>query len=230
MNRKYFLKTVLAMSFGFVISVKSQIPELYQASAIFINKYKEKILEIIKQLKNEGSSIVKKVMNGKTYVFDPSVHYPYDGGISDHNSGYRIFFHAHRPGEYGHFHTFATDENGDLIHLVLISMNKQGEPVALATVNRWVTDDKYVKSEILRKLLDKFEMNPDLFVDKRVVEFVYNTINAYKETIYELFDERDKWIRNYVNRNYNEPFEDREYEILSYREINIFNEKHANRL
>lgn len=186
------------------------------------NDFRKRVIDIFESLKSEGSNVVKKVMNGKTYVFDPYNHYPYDGGISDKNSGYRIFFHAHRENEYGHFHTFATDENGDLVHLVLISMNEQGKPIALATVNRWVTDDKYVKADVLKKLLDNFQMDSNLFIERRVVEFVYNILNAYKEDIYEIFDERDKWISDYVNTNYNEPFEDREFEILSEKKIELF--------
>lgn len=186
------------------------------------NDFKKRVIDIIEGLRSEGSNVVKKVMNGKTYVFDPYNHYPYDGGITDEKTGYRIFFHAHRPNEYGHFHTFATDENGDLIHLVLISMDEEGRPIAIATVNRWVTDDKYVKADFLKKLLNNFQMDSKLFVEQRVVEFVYNIINAYKEAIYNLFDERDEWIKEYVNKNFSEPFEDREFEILSEKKINLF--------
>lgn len=185
------------------------------------NDFKKRVIDIIEGLRSEGSNVVKKVMNGKTYVFDPYNHYPYDGGITDEKTGYRIFFHAHRPNEYGHFHTFATDENGDLIHLVLISMDEEGRPIAIATVNRWVTDDKYVKADFLKKLLNNFQMDSKLFVEQRVVEFVYNIINAYKEAIYNLFDERDEWIKEYVNKNFSEPFEDRDYEILSERKISL---------
>ncbi|HSW54825.1 MAG TPA: hypothetical protein VLH59_07030 [Ignavibacteriaceae bacterium] len=101
-------------------------------------------------------------------------------------------------------------------------MNEEGQPIELATVNRWVTDDKYAKADILKKFLDGFQMNPELFVEKRVVEFVYNVINAYKDTINNLFDERDKWIKDYVNNNFNEPFEDREFDILSERKIDLY--------
>lgn len=64
-------------------------------------------------------------------------------------------------------------------------------------------------------------MDSNLFVERRVVEFVYNILNAYKDVIYDLFNERDNWINNYVNKNFNEPFEDREFEILSERKIDL---------
>lgn len=222
MKRRQFLKSAGIISLGLIASTKVKAASLIKHIAEAGNEFRERILVIIKELKAEGSNLVKKIMNGKKYKYDPYTHYPYDGGITDERTGYRIFFHAHRPNEYGHFHTFATDENGDLIHLVLISMNKEGEPIALATVNRWVTDDKYVKADLLKKFLDGFQINPDLFVEKRVVEFVYNLINAYKDAIYNLFDERDEWIKEYVNKNFNEPFEDRDFEILSEKKIDVF--------
>jgi hypothetical protein len=92
----------------------------------------------------------------------------------------------------------------------------------LATVNRWVTDDKYVKADVLKLLLDNFQMDSKLFVEQRVVEFVYNSLNAYKDIIYNLFEKRDEWIMDYVNKNFSEPFEDRDFEILSEKKISLY--------
>lgn len=223
-SRRNFIKQLSVLAVIGLAAANTTAKNFLQAVSKISNDFKKRVIDIIENLKAEGSNVVIKVMNGKTYVFDPYTHYPYDGGISDEKTGCRIFFHAHRPNEYGHFHTFATDEKGDLVHLVLISMDKEGRPIALATVNRWVTDDKYIKADKLRNLLDNFQMDSNLFIERRVVEFVYNILNAYKEHIYQLFDERDKWINNYVNKNFNEPFEDREYEVLSFKEINIFND------
>ncbi|MBS3944994.1 MAG: hypothetical protein KGZ42_05810 [Melioribacter sp.] len=221
MNRRKFLKAGFVLGIGIITSVK------IKATTIITNVYetavelKERIAAIILELKKEGSNLVKKIMNGKKYEYDPYVHYPYDGGIKDENSGYQFFYHIHRENEYGHFHTFATDEYGDLVHLVLISMNEKGEPIGLASVNRWVTGDKFVKADVLRKLAEKFYIEPGLFKDERIVEFVNYIFRAFKNEINELFAERDEWINNYVNTKFNEPFEDRDYEILSFKKINI---------
>lgn len=100
-------------------------------------------------------------------------------------------------------------------------MDKQGNPLALATVNRWVTGDKYVKADKLKSLSDNFFVNPDLYKDIRVVEFINNIFKAYRDEIFQLFDERDKWINNYVNNYFREPFEDRDFEILSQKTISL---------
>jgi hypothetical protein len=221
-TRRNFIKQISTIAVLGLAAANTIAATVVKTAVRIGNDFKIRVIDIIESLRSEGSNVVKKVMNGKTYVFDPYTHYPYDGGITDEKTGYRIFFHAHRPNEYGHFHTFATDENGDLIHLALISMDEEGRPIALATVNRWVTDDKYVKADVLKNLLDNFQMDSKLFVEQRVVEFVYNILNAYKDVIYNLFDERDKWIMDYVNKNFSEPFEDRDFEILSERKISLF--------
>lgn len=221
MERRKFIRTSSFLIFGLlspaVIKTASLITRAVEAS----NEFKERIILIINALKKERTNLVKKVMNGKKYKYDPYTHYPVDGGIKDENTGYQLFFHIHRENEYGHFHTFATDENGELVHLILISMSEEGKPIGLATVNRWVTGDKYVKAEVLKKLTENFYVNPSLFKDPKAVEFVNHIFKAYNGEIYQLYDERDWWITNYVNNNYHEPFEDREYEIFSEIKINL---------
>ena len=224
MKRRHFLKTGSIIILGLITVSQTKAASFITKAIEVSNDFKERIIAIIGELKIEGSNLVKKVMNGKKYEYDPYTHYPYDGGIKDENTGYQLFFHIHRQKASGHFHTPATDENEDLVHLLLISMNKQGEPIGLATVNRWVTGDKYVKADALKTLSDNYFVNPTLYKDKRVVGFVNHIFKAFKDEIHQLFIERDKWIMNYANTNYREPFEDREYEILSEKKIDLNSE------
>ena len=172
MKRRQFLKTGSILAFGLFIISKTKAASLIGNVFEAGNDFKKRIIAIVQSLKTEGSNLVKKVMDGKKYVFDPDNHYPFDGGIKDEQTGNQLFFHAHRQNEYGHFHTFAAGKNGELVHLILISMNQDGEPIGLATVNRWVTGDTYVKSDVLKILSESFYIDPNLFKDKRVVEFV----------------------------------------------------------
>ncbi len=221
MKRRYFIKTSGLLFLSLLANSKNSTQSFIKNVSEQSNKFKGQIVSIIKDLKKDGSNLVKKVMNGKKYIFDPFTHYPYDGGIKDKTTGYQLFFHAHRKNEYGHFHTFATNDKGELIHLVLISMSKEGKPIGLATVNRWVTGDKYFKADILKSFADNWFVDPSLFKDKRVVEFINNIFKSYLSEIKSLLDERDKWIKEYANKYYREPFEDRDYEVLSYTEINL---------
>ena len=219
MKRRQFFKTGFVLIAAFAASSKLTLVNAAEQTSNFVKDYKAKILEIIKNLKAEGTNLVAKIMNGKEYKFDPFTHYPYDGGIKDESTGYQLFFHAHREDEYGHFHTFATDDDGKLVHLVLISMNEKGELIGLATVNRWVTGDKFVKADKLKQLASNFYMDPSLYKDQRVIQFVNSVFKAYRNEIEAIFDERDKWINNYARKYYREPFEDRDHEILSHKKV-----------
>lgn len=221
MKRRQFVKSGFLLISGLVVNSKLAILNAAERTINIAEDYKTKILDIIRNLKKEGSDLVTKILNGKKYQFDPFVHYPYDGGIKDEQTGYQLFFHAHRENEYGHFHTFAKDNDGNLIHLVLISMNDKGELIGLATVNRWVTGDKYVKADRLKELSKTFKINPKLYKDERVIRFINYIFKAYKSEIEELFDKRDQWINNYAQTYYREPFEDREFEILSSKTISL---------
>ncbi|MBN4062139.1 MAG: hypothetical protein COA57_02180 [Flavobacteriales bacterium] len=179
------------------------------------------VLSVIRSLQAEGSNVVLKMMNGNKYKRNPLVHYPFDGGILDEETGYRVFFHAHREKEYGHFHTFYEKPNGDLVHLIMVSMDKKGYPIQLSTVNRWVTGDVFVKADELKEYFLKFKMNDSLFSDKRIGVFVRELFTEYKTEILGLIAERDNTIRGYVKKNAREPFGDREVEILSSTKIEI---------
>lgn len=227
-TRRNFLKNVTLLTAAGFISTSTLAKNLYSHVLFGVKDFKQKIIQIILALKDEGSNLVKKVMNGREYIFDPYTHYPQDGGIKDPTTGCQLFFHAHRPNEYGHFHTFATDSKGELIHLILISMNDKGEPIGLATVNRWVTDDKYVKADELKKYAESFYVDPALYKDRRVVEFINYIFKSYPNEISNLIEQRDQWIHEYVNKNFNEPFEDRDYEVLSFTKINILDNEKTN--
>lgn len=221
MNRRTFFRNSGLIILSTFITSKTKALDLTNKIIQQSNKFKLRIIKIITDLKYEGSNLVKKVMDGKKYIFDPYTHYPKDGGIKDDKTGYQLFFHAHRKNEYGHFHTFATNEKGDLIHLILISMSEDGKPIGLATVNRWVTGDKYVKAEVLKQLAKGWFMDPSLFKDNRVIEFVNDIFKSYPEIINNLFEERDKWFQEYADKNFREPFEDRDYEVTSFRKVNL---------
>jgi hypothetical protein len=223
MKRKEFLRNTTLMLAGFLTASKLNLITAAEKITYSVNEYKAKIISLIRDLKKDGTNLVKRIMNNKEYVFDPFTHYPYDGGIKDEETGYQLFFHAHRENEYGHFHTFAKDNDGKLVHLVLISMNEKGELIGLATVNRWVTGDKFIKADRLKKFAENFYIDPSLYKDTRVLEFVNYVFKAYAAEINELFDERDKWIHNYVNKYFREPFEDRDYEILSSKKVSLIN-------
>ena len=221
-DRRNFIKATLLLTATLFLPVKSAAVTIIEKASLIYNVYLQKVVDIINTLNKEDSSLVLKAMDGKDYVFDPYFHYPVQGGIVDEESRSRVFFHCHRENEYGHFHTFIEDDDGELVHLVLISMDERGTPLSISTVNTWVTGDKYVKAEKLKELLDKFTIDPNLFKDERLLEFINDILLAYKNEIHKLFVEREEWVRNYAFTYTREPFDDHEHEILSTIEIDVF--------
>ncbi len=119
------------------------------------------VLECHRVLAKTGNNIVSEVLPREAtfYEFD---HCP-PGDIYDPEAHSQFYYHAHRSGEHGHFHTFMREagmpegvhpveqsefdylkERDDrLSHLVAISMDRRGVPIALFTTNRWVTAENW---------------------------------------------------------------------------------------
>jgi hypothetical protein len=170
-------------------------------------------------LQAAGTDPVHAVLAGRPYAFDPAVLFPTKTGIVDPDTGHSFYFHAHRAGEYGHFHTFSRDEYGLSVHLVMISMDRTGRPTALSTVNQWVTGDRHLKAPQLTPLLDRFNVSPASFVQPALVSFVTELIKSHRAVIVELFKERDQWVEAYRDRTGSVPYEDISHEVLSTRPI-----------
>jgi hypothetical protein len=137
----------------------------------------------------------------------------------DRETGCSFYFHAHRKGEYGHFHTFATDEYGLSVHLLMISMDAEGRATALSTVNQWVTGDRHVKADSLVTQLDNFLIAPTSFAPSALVDFVAGVLKSRRALAIELFEERDKWVAEYHRQTGGVPYADKAHHVISSREI-----------
>ncbi len=206
MNRRSFCtNTVIASLFGFrTSSAWAGLEDLKMAA---------------KRLGALGTNAGLVALDGKERVLDPYRHYPSKSGVSDPATGHRFFFHAHRNEEFGHFHTFSKDQYGAPVHLVMISINEQGEPIALSTVNQWVTGTRHIQADQMRPFIDAFEMSPTCYKQPDLVRFVTETIGSHQSEIEALFHERDAWLKQYRSQNTADPFKDKSHEILSSRTI-----------
>ncbi len=107
-------------------------------------------------------------------------HYPPRDSVCQ-RSGARFFYHAHPgeaavAGEHGHLHLFlprsampaeiapliapprpATD--ADAVHIAGLSIDRHGLPIALFTVNRWVTDEWLYPAGAIIAALPQFSLS-----------------------------------------------------------------------
>ncbi len=198
------------------------------------------VLNCYRVLAKSADNIVGEVIKGQGTFFEME-HYP-PGDIFDPESHSQYYYHSHRGGEHGHFHTFVReagmgkkikpikkqshqdfmDERDDTIsHLIAISMDAKGFPIQLFTTNRWVTAENWYKADDVITLLDQFEI--DLVPPSWPVNvWMTALVQLFKPLIKQLILERDEaiaaWALKYPDRDV---FEDRELEITSERNLDV---------
>ncbi len=168
-------------------------------------------------------------------------HYPPDDAV-DRLSGCRWFYHAHPPGErengeHGHFHLFfdrklltrarvrplasppgGRSSGADVVHLIAISIDMNGLPMRLFTVNRWVTDEWLHAGPAIIRLLPRFDL-AHATGDTLVNAWLTAAVAFFRPEIADAIRTRDAAIEGWSERD--DPFEDRGREVLSAIDIDI---------
>jgi len=177
------------------------------------------LLEARRALLRSGSNVTAEVLRGQGEFYE-FAHYP-EGDVFDPTSGAQYYYHAHRTGhpEHGHFHTFirraaAPGRPPSATHLVAISMDDYGDPVALFTVNRWVTDEDWTPAETLARLLPRFvirlvEPHPG------VNDWIGALLHLFRPDVEALLAHRDQVIaREAEKRDRASVLEDRRIDVI----------------
>ncbi len=158
-------------------------------------------------------------------------HYPPDDAVAPRTKS-RYFYHCHPPaersgGEHGHFHFFLpksafarqgkcqsapidlAETRADVVHIAALSIDSDGLPLALFTVNRWVTDEWLYRASAIAAVLDRFDLTgaPG---DRLVNQWLTAIIGLARPLIIDLLYERDALLEAA-----NWPGEDRTVEITS---------------
>ena len=202
------------------------------------------VLNVHRILAKTGDNIVGEVLRGQGTFFEWD-HYP-KGDVYDQETHSQYYYHAHTKdqrfaGEHGHFHTFMRprgmpagvtpakvpgfkppkDPNDALSHIIAVSMDKQGLPFRLFTVNRWVTGEVWYTAEDVIAMLDHFDIDharPSWPVNR----WVGGMVRLFRPQIEELLHRRDarvaEWAAEYPDRDV---YEDRALEVTSYVDISI---------
>ncbi len=201
----------------------------------------EDILECHRVLKKGGLNIVGEVIKGGDTFYEWN-HYP-EGDIFDPDSHSQYYYHNHREGEHGHFHVFLrqpgmakgtkpvpnkTNEpwpkgKEALSHLVAISMDDYGFPLALFTTNRWVTGEAWYKAADVIPMIDRFEIDHAL-PSWPVNRWLTGMLALFKPQISGLVRERDEkvtaWRLTHASAEA-DAWEDRDLELTSNLEISV---------
>ncbi len=197
------------------------------------------VLECCSVLGRTGDNVVEEVLRGDGTFYEFN-HYP-DGDVYDSESHSQYYYHSHREGEHGHFHTFlrpkgmppgiepapvpdATPPEGDndaLSHIGAISMDSYGSPIKLFTTNRWICAETWYKAEDVCAMIDHFKIThaqPSWPTNRWITAMM----SLFKPQITELLLERDAtvaaWRKRHPRRNV---YEDRELDITSEAPISV---------
>jgi hypothetical protein len=200
----------------------------------------DEILECYRVLKKGGANIVGEILKGQGTFYEWD-HYP-EGDVYDDETHAQYYYHAHREGEHGHFHTFLrkkgikkgvepipydgeaewpTEEDEILSHLVAISMDNAGFPTQLFTTNRWVTGENWYDKKDVIDMLDGFIIDhstPSWPTNRWITALVV----LYRPQIERLIIARDEQILAWQAEKPGEDiFEDRDMEISSQLDIKV---------
>jgi hypothetical protein len=196
--------------------------------------------QALEALRRGGLNVVGEVLKGQGAFYQMN-HYP-EGDVFDDQSHAQYYYHAHRDGEHGHFHTFvrraaipahiqpaegfqrsepAPQGDDELAHLICISMDGWGYPQGLFAVNRWVTDESWYSADDCITLLDRFRIDharPNLAVNQWLTAFM----RLCRPQIECLLHHRDRvidaWQQAHPDRDV---LEDRQLEITGYLPIDM---------
>lgn len=199
----------------------------------------EEATECARALGKGELDLVSEVLRGHGTFYELE-HYP-PNDVFDHDRHSQYYYHAHRKGEHGHFHTFlrgpgmpadvtpvpydGTESwpSGDqaIAHLVAISMDGYGQPLSLFTVNRWVTAEAWYPADAVIRMLESFRIdhaNPSWPVNRWLTAM----LRLFRPQIEWLLRRRDEtmadWVRRYPGADV---FEDRRLEVMSELPINV---------
>lgn len=191
-------------------------------------------------LKQEGLNLVSAILRDQGTFYEMN-HYPEDD-VFDPKSACQYYYHAHREGEHGHFHTFvrrkAMPESmrpapgfrrseplpssaDELAHLVCISMDGYGLPQGLFAVNRWVSDESWYTAEETVALLDRFRIDgddPHFAVNQWLTQF----LTMCRPQAEVLLRHRDAIIEAWLDKHPDrDVLEDRELETTGYLPVDM---------
>lgn len=196
-------------------------------------------VECQRVLAKTGGNIVGELLprDEPFYQFD---HCP-PGDIYDQETHSQYYYYAHREAEHGHFHTFVreksmpagvrpveqstvayiTERDDRLFHLVAIAMDRQGQPIGLFTVNRWVTTENWYPADQVIAILDRFQVDharPSWPANRWVTAM----LRLFHPQIVDRLHARDRAVADWRRRHPEvDVFEDRRLEQTSAAEISL---------
>lgn len=177
------------------------------------------LAECQRVLSKAGLNVVGELLRGHDTFYEDD-HYP-TGDVFDGESGSQYYYHAHRgiELEHGHFHTFLrgcgllregaetvaadadrTPDQGDLVHLVGVSMDPWGFPMAMFATNQWVTGESWLPATELEPLLSRFSID-HAWPSWPVNRWITALLRLFRPQVAALLAQRDQVVADWNERD-----------------------------
>ncbi len=193
------------------------------------------LIDALVAMHADGTPLMQRVLPADTEP-EQWAHYPPDDAVSPATRS-RYFYHCHPPedrdaDEHGHFHLFlplslfdesdcksAPPDDGEkraqVVHLIAISIDRQGLPLRLFTTNRWVADEWLFSADSIARHIDQFDLE-GADGDPLVNGWLTACVALSRAAILALLDKRDAVL---MAKNW--PGEDRSLEVVSSAELDL---------
>lgn len=197
------------------------------------------VSECHRALGKTGRNVVSEVLP-QNETFRQFDHCP-AGDVYDRETCSQYYYHAHRGGEHGHFHTFVRekgmpqgvqparqsalpgppDRKDKVSHIVAISMDARGWPIGLFTTNRWVTSENWYSADDVCAMLDRFEID-HTWPSWPTNRWVGAMLRLFRPQIVKLIRKRDAVVADWHKKHPGvDVFEDRRLDLPSQMNISL---------
>ncbi len=177
------------------------------------------VAECQRVLTKAGLNVVGELLRGHGTFYEDD-HYP-TGDVFDGETGSQYYYHAHRgiELEHGHFHTFlrgrgllrdgadtvAADadrvpDDGDLVHLVGVSMDPWGFPMGMFATNQWVTGESWLPATELEALVGRFSID-HAWPSWPVNRWITALMALFRPQVRALLAQRDQVVADWSDRD-----------------------------
>lgn len=170
-----------------------------------------------------GRSAVS-ILTGRSRAFVQWQHYP-AGDAMDQSGRWQFYFHAHDDqrfaGEHGHLHLFRREPDSRLAHVVALSLDNRGSPLAWFTTNRWVTGGRWAPARQLVGQLQGFSLALQGPL-RGVACWLNDLVRAHRDWLQELLLARDAALEQHCQRHglsRARAWQDRSLGVLSVRPL-----------
>jgi len=116
----------------------------------------------------------------------------------------------------------ARRQRGPVSHLIAVTVDAGGAPIALFTTNRWVTGETWYRAADVIRMLDAFAFTDDL-AEAPVNRWLSTLLLFYREEIEQLILARDEAVMDWRRRRRGRihVFDDRRLEVTSSMPIDL---------